>query len=234
MRRTKLLVNGLQRTGTNYLEVLLKRRYRVRIVNAAERSAAGHKHARLYPDKALIPEPQYRNDLHVVDYVSFEALLEVVPDQVLVISKDPYSWYLSYRKFGERCGWPPPDHHYIDEYNAYYGTWLQLAATTSRVHFVRYIDLLAEPDAALHSLAAALDLTPRIGGREGGRGRRARPVRRVRRVPVSGTFSADSAEYYLEAKYLDEYDDATLAELNERVDAGVVEQLGYSLSPARH
>jgi hypothetical protein len=220
--RTNLLLYGLQRTGTNYLEVLVRRRYQVRFLNDQEdRTSPEHKHVRLYPEKDLVPGDQFRNQLDVPDFAAYERLLSTVPEHYLVISKDPYSWYLSYLRFAERCSWPTPDHHYIDEYNRYYESWLDLAEQTDRLHFVRYIDLLAEPESEIR----------RLGDRLGLRTRRTAGVAsaRVRRVPVSGKFTDDSASYYLMRRYLAEYDDATLEEVNRHLDTEVVERLGYSI-----
>jgi hypothetical protein len=145
MTSRKLLLFGLQRSGTNYLETVLRKRYRVRFVNDRhDRAAVSHKHARLYADKHLIPEPQYANDVVVDDLASYEALLPKLPDKYVVISKDPYSWLLSYHRWARRCGWPTPDHDYIEEYNAFYGTLLDLASGNDRMRFVRYGDLIVD------------------------------------------------------------------------------------------
>src|SRR6476620_9252679 len=95
-----LLHYGLQRSGTNLLEALLVRRFDVRFLNDnSDRGSPLQKHVRLYDDKQLIPEPQYSNQISVRDFAEFEALFDSAPAYYLVISKDPYSWYLSYRKW---------------------------------------------------------------------------------------------------------------------------------------
>ena len=220
MRRTKLLQYGIQRSGTNYLETMVRRRFRVRFLNEEkERDSPILKHVRLYADKDLVPEPRYRNDITVTDLASFEAILPKVPDHFLVISKDPYSWYLSYRRFAERCGWPTPGHHYVEEYGAFYGEWLRLAEGSDRVHFVRYRDLLSDPTGEMARLQREMGLRPRplAGWRRD----------KVRRVKVSAPFTSDSADYYLKERYLEEYDDETLDELNRALDLSVVKGLGY-------
>jgi hypothetical protein len=220
MRRTKLLQYGIQRSGTNYLETMIRRRFRVRFLNEEkERDSPILKHVRLYAEKDLVPEPRYRNDIEVTDLASFEAVLPTVPDHFLVISKDPYSWYLSYRRFGERCGWPAPEHHYIEEYNHFYAEWLRMAEGSDRVHFVRYRDLLADPAGETARLQDQMGLRPRLlaGMRRD----------RVRRVKVSDAFTANSADYYLKEKYLEEYDSETLDQLNQALDLSVVKGLGY-------
>lgn len=84
-----LLHYGLQRSGTNFLETLLKKNYRVHFLNSnRDRSSPLQKHYRLYDNKDIIPEPQYHNDTEVENFKQFEALLEVLPDYYLIISKD--------------------------------------------------------------------------------------------------------------------------------------------------
>ena len=94
---------GLQRSGTNYLETLLKKNFRIRFLNSnKDRRSPLHKHCRLYKNKQIIPEPQYQNDIVVDTFDQFESLFEVVPDYYFIISKDPYSWNLSYRNWAKK------------------------------------------------------------------------------------------------------------------------------------
>lgn len=220
MSRTKLLQYGIQRSGTNYLETMVRRRFRVRFLNEEkERDSPILKHVRIYSDKSLVPEPRYQNDITVTDLASFEAILPQAPDHYLVMSKDPYSWYLSYRRFAERCSWPAHEHHYIEEYNAFYGEWLRLAEGTDRVHFVRYRDLLADPAGEMARLQQEMNLRPRLFANW--------RSDQIRHVKVSARFTADSADYYLKERYLEEYDDETLDALNRALDLSVVKGLGY-------
>lgn len=221
MKRAQLLHYGLQRSGTNFLEALLRRRFQVKVMNdPVNRRSITHKHARLYPDKNLVPEPQYTNDLHVPGFSAFEAQLAFVPDAVVVVSKDPYSWFLSYKKFAERCSWPTPQHHYIEEYNAFYGAFLSFAEQSTRFHFVRYIDLLTHSEAVMADLQDSAGLPLR---------KRAR-MRLPRKVKVSGLFDEQAAQRYRDATYMNELDESTLAQINEVADPAVVTALGYTFA----
>lgn len=125
------------------LKLCSKKRYRVQFLNNVEdRSAPTHKHARLYDDKKIIADPQYRNDLIINSFMHFEQLLEIIPDYYLVISKDPYSWLISYKNWAQRCQWPVVPFHFILEYNLFYGKFLELSQQSSKIVFIRYIDLL--------------------------------------------------------------------------------------------
>lgn len=86
----KLLHYGLQRSGTNYLETLLKKNFRVRFLNSnKDRTSPLQKHCRLYKNKKIIPAPQYYNEITVDSFEHFQSLFKVKPDYYLVISKNP-------------------------------------------------------------------------------------------------------------------------------------------------
>lgn len=216
----KLLLYGLQRSGTNYLESLLKRAYDVEVINnKQQRSSPSHKHFRLYDQKTIIPEAQYANSLPCPDLQTFEGYLQTVPDYYLVLSKEPISWLRSYQDWAQACGWPAVGHHYLEEYNLFYGRWLAFAKETERIVFLRYVDLLGAKEAALAGLEARLGLRRRwLGGLR---------LRRIRRVEQSADFSAERRAYYLNQAYLDAYDPAELEALERLVDAQVRAGLGY-------
>ncbi len=74
----KLLHYGLQRSGTNFLESLVAKKYRVKFLNSnidgirPERSSPLHKHFRLYDEKDIVPEPKFRNELKITSFNDFE------------------------------------------------------------------------------------------------------------------------------------------------------------------
>ena len=97
----KLVQYGMQRSGTNFVERVLKKNYRVHLLNNNhDRSSPLQKHCRLYENKELIPHPQYFNDVSIKTVQELDAFFKTSPDYYLVISKDPYSWYLSYKAWG--------------------------------------------------------------------------------------------------------------------------------------
>ncbi len=216
----KLLYYGLQRSGTNFLEVLLKRKYRVRFLNSNEdRSSPLQKHFRLYDDKEIIPDPQYRNNLKIEKFNDFEELLEIVPDYYLIISKDPYSWLISYNSWARKCSWPSVPHHYIIEYNQFYGKWLDFSQDTGKIVFTKYKDLLQNTDAELSRLGLSMNLKKKF----------LYPFisRTVDKVSQSEKFSADRRSYYLNEQYLKEYTKEELQEINDLIQSRVINLLGY-------
>jgi hypothetical protein len=221
----KLLHYGLQRSGTNFLESLLAKKYRVQILNSnidgvrPDRSSPLHKHFRLYDEKDIVPEPQYRNEIKIATFNDFEQLLEVIPDYYLIISKDPNSWFLSYSEWARKCNWPDVSYHYILEYNLFYAKWLEFSQQTKRILFVRYVDLLRDPEKELSRLELKMHLKKKF-----------LYILRsnvVFKVPQSGEFSIDRRSYYLGEEYLHEYTKEGLQEINDLIDPEVLTRLGY-------
>lgn len=223
--RVKVLLYGLQRSGTNYLEAVLRRDYPVEFLNDPEqRASPRHKHFRLYDDKHLIPDPQYHNDLKVTGLTSLERALGSVPDFYIVLSKDPYSWLISYKNWARRVSWPSVDHHYIQEYNLFYGKWLELARDTSRIVFVRYIDLLRDRAAELKRMEYCLGIKRKFP--------RNLIPNWLRNINRGREFTGKRRSYYLKERYLDEYDLQELKQVNLLLDRRVVTGLGYEIRNA--
>jgi len=221
-KQTKLLHYGLQRSGTNFLESLLRKKYRVRFLNSdRDRSSPLQKHFRLYDDKKIIPEPQYLNELTIPDFAHFEGLLETRPDYYIVISKDPYSWLLSYNNWARKCNWPAVPHHYIEEYNLFYGKWLEFSRQTRKIVFVRYIDLLQDAESELNRLESLMGLSKGFFYKF--------RSNVIGKVSQTGKFSTDRRDYYLDEKYLERYDAGELKKVNSLLDRETISGLGYEI-----
>jgi hypothetical protein len=215
-----LLHYGLQRSGTNFLEVILRRNFHVHFLNSnKDRSSPLQKHFRLYDEKNIVPEPQYRNELVVRSFEHFESLFSVRADFYLVISKDPYSWFLSYNHWAQKCHWPDVSHHYIEEYNAFYGKLLELSAQTDKFIFLRYFDLIKDAAGVLDRLEQRMSLRKTFFSRIA--------LSRPEKVSQSSRFTEEKRKYYLEEKYLSQYDISTLQLLNSRLSSHVISRLGY-------
>lgn len=218
-----LIHYGLQRSGTNFLEDLIKKNYKVRFLNSNEdRSSPLQKHCRLYKNKEIIPEPQYDNNIVVETFYQFEELFNVTPDYYLIISKDPYSWYLSYRNWAKKCNWPKVNHHYIEEYNLFYKTFIEFSYQSDKFIFVRYIDLIKDAGAVLNSLEKYMKLERRLFSQL--------ILKKPRKVSQSATFTESKRAYYLNKEYLEEYSAEDMQRLNELLDPQVISFLGYESS----
>jgi len=213
-----LLYSGLQRSGTNFLDALIKNNYHVTSLNKEEdKSSPLHKHFRLYDEKDIVPELSYKNRTQLPDFKSYEQLFDIVPDYYLVIFKDPHSWLLSYKNWAKLCKWPEVKHHYIEEYNLFYKKWLEFSVQTNKIIFVRYIDLLRNPGDELWRLYNRMGLEklcPYL-------------VHTINKVDQSDTFTDDRRTYYLDKKYLEEYTEEELRVVNDIIDVNVIHSLGY-------
>lgn len=218
----KILLYGLQRSGTNYIEKVLTDHYRVRIINHNDdKTYPGAKHFRLYDNKNIMPEPGYYNNVVIKDFAALEKILKDVPDYYLVLSKDPYSWLESYEKWAAKCKWEKVEHHYIEEYNLFYRKWLELSSETDKIIFVRYIDLLRDIDKELQRLEKLMGLRKKVSGLF--------VQTKYTHVDQSETFTQEHLNYYLKEQYFSKYYSELLAEVNNRLDMEVISRLGYSL-----
>lgn len=210
------LLYGLQRSGTTYLQTLMEKNYpEVDFINHEFRKNPAHKHFRLYDNKTYIPEPNYMNSVYLKSMQEFENLLEKQPDVYIVISKDPYSWYLSYLKWAKKHNWNTPEYHYIEEWNLFYGKWLEFSKQTDNILFIKYIDLLADPEKELCRIALTLNIPP------------VTKIISPEKVNSSKRFTASSAKYYLDREYLKAFSEEELITLQNLVDKNVMEELGY-------
>jgi len=222
MKNKGILIYGLQRSGTNFLENLLKKNLRTTILNDnSDRSLPDQKHFRLYDQKAIIPRQHYYNDFYFETLLDFEKVLPIIPAGYLVISKDPYSWYLSYKTWADKNNWPAVDHHYIQEYNFFYEKWLGFSQSSDRIFFIRYLDLLREPAVELERISSTLKLKKRLVS--------AFYSDQISRVSHSGIFNADRREYYLKQQYLSDFKPDEIDEINSNLDYSVVSKLGYQI-----
>ena len=219
-----LLHYGIQRSSTNYLEELVIRNYRVRFLNDDTfRDHPLHKHFRLYDNKKIIADTAFSNDLHFKDFSGFTGAMELSdePAGILVISKDPYSWLISYRRWAKKFNWSAVDFHYIEEYNLFYGKWMQFAREDPRILFIRYDELLEDPRKVLKIIEEQFGLELKRVRKLAGRKVNLSKVARSRR------FNRDRRIYYLQKGYLSEFDEASLKEVNMLLDQDLMGFMGY-------
>lgn len=220
----KLLHYGLQRSGTNFLESLLKRNFSSKILSLRkERNHPLQKHFRLYDDKTKIPELKYSNDYSFNSFNEFKKSwdLNFEIDGIIVISKDPYSWLLSYEKWANKCSWPNPSYNYIEEYNLFLNKWKDFAKQTNDVIFVKYIDLLVQPEVELKKIENKFSLKRKWITKKKGL------KTELEKVKVSEKFSLDKKDFYIQKKYLKDYNHSKLDLINSILDKNLMEFLNY-------
>jgi hypothetical protein len=223
--KKNLLYYGLQRSGTNYLHELLTSNFKVNLLNSDEdRAQPIQKHFRLYDDKEKVPEPKYLNDLHVSSYNQFMELtgLKVPIDGIIVISKDPYSWYLSYCKWAKKCNWEKVNHHYIEEYNLFYAKWMELSKESNTMHFIRYIDLLTDKNKILAQLKNKYQLTGHLSLKS-----IKSKILHTKFVPQSDKFTKSKNDYYVNQEYLQKLSADEIHTINEKLSDELMSFLGY-------
>jgi hypothetical protein len=213
----RILMYGLQRSGTNYMETLMQLNYPdAKFLNGIVRSEITHKHFRLYPEKAIIPEPQFANTLQVGDLRTFESHLPFPsPDLYIIVSKDPFSWLISYQKWSRKNNWPHHEHHYISEYVLFYGMWKQFALTSDKIIFVRYDDLLIEPKITLDKVATLLNWPLR------------EHMHTTNKVYASRRFSSDKKQAHLSGEHLKSIPSDELHTINALLPDELLKFLGY-------
>lgn len=221
-----ILIYGLQRSGTNFLETLLKSNYHLHVLNYNKNRAHPlQKHFRLYDNKLAIPEAQYSNDLYFNSFKEYEDSLELNKevDLYLVISKDPYSWYLSYTKWAKRCNWPDVDYHYLEEYQQFYSKWLQFSKENDRIVLLNYRNLILDTEIALKKLEDKyqfkLKATRRIMGRK----------IKFHKVSQSSSFHNDKLNFYKEKAYLSENNTELISDVKKYISPELMSNLGYEL-----
>lgn len=221
-----LLHYGLQRSGTNYLEALLKKKYSIKILNDdSDRKHPIQKHFRLYDNKTFIPESKYENNLVFPSFADYEKSLELKKqiDGIIIISKDPYSWYTSYSNWAIKCNWPKANYHYIHEYNNFYAKWKEFAKQEPRIIFIKYIDLLTDSDNELRKIEEKFNLSHKF-----------KLLNRnskinIKKVSSSTTFSSDKYSFYKEKKYLSKLTQSEIEHINSILDVQLVNELNYEI-----
>lgn len=222
MAAKRLLYYGLQRSGTNFLAMVIEQQFDVEFLNKRyDRRHPRHKHFRIYDNKSLIGRENYHNDLLVQDLNDFESKLEIegIADGFIIISKDPYSWLISYEKWAKRMKWPDPPHPYLLEYNEFYRKWWELSKESEKVMFMRYSDLLLNTNETLSRLSQKFDLDRRK--QESGEDEQ------ITKVPYSSKFTRKKLLYYSKEKYLKKYSKKEMKDINQVIDHDLIKKLGY-------
>ena len=130
---------------------------------------------------------------------------------------------MSYKNWAKKCNWPEVDHHYIQEYNLFYGFFTKLAQESSKFIFIKYVDLITDKEAVLKGLQNEMGLKRRFFS-----GRLELPSR----VSQSHSFTDDRLDFYVNERYLEQYQEEELIHVNEILDFDVVASLGYGIVDA--
>lgn len=224
-----ILIYSLQRSGSNYLKELLKKNFKVKVMNDLHnRDSILHKHFRFYDNKSIIPERKFYNTLKIDSYNDFINNINFKIDYIFVISKDPYSWYLSYKKWSIKCGWPIPNHDYIEEYNLFYSKLLHLSEESDKFVFIRYIDLLECPNNILNYIYFNLNFKKSLNLKITQYLNSNNYITNIKKVRQSNNFDNQKSNYYKKKKYLEYLSESEFTRINNLVDNHVTIKLGYN------
>jgi hypothetical protein len=225
-----LMVYGLQRSGTNYMEKLLPSNFKdVHLENVAyHRSLPLHKHFRLYDEMYYVPEPKYLNNFSYPSFSDLDAHVQRLTGKEIlhyvVVVKEPYSWYISYCKLAQKNNWPTymkkwANQHYMIDYSLFVRKWLDFQAEApDKVVVLRYEDLLADLEGSLEQIRTKFGLEMKHDS-----------YQNFSKVNMSKKFGEKRRQYYLNKEFLNLLTDEELYVLTENLDPTVVEELNYEL-----
>jgi len=148
-KEIKILLYGMQRSGTNYLEQLLKKDERVTFINSTDRKNFKHKHYRFF-DKKNIMQPEYIHEKEIFCVNDIYEKSEA--DLIVVIKKNVYDWYTSVIQWANQCKWRFSDKEFSEEYiEEYYLNYKFFE--NENVILIDYHDLLFNRDKIIKILS---------------------------------------------------------------------------------
>jgi hypothetical protein len=225
-----VLLYGLQRSGTNYLQTLLTTNFEVKLeMDPYTYSLPIHKHFRPYSKPWFFP---HLNLLHDFKFESFNQFdehcqrLTKQPDlKYVVVAKEPYSWYLSYSRFAKKesifyyMKKKYVNQMYLIDYSLYFKKWLDFIEEGSeKILLINYESLLKDFDGAMGNLKNKFGFKTTEAS-----------FQNTSKVRMSKKFSAQKRDTYLTGNHHTKFRDDELLVLTENLNADVVEKLGYKL-----
>lgn len=164
--------HGLQRNGTNFLLLSLKK-LKINVINEVDptRCDPRHKHFRWYADKSVIPyfiAEQYGNCISADTIFDLNRICGYPRDtKHIVIRKKKSSAVVSLANWGLRTGWFSDKQNAVEnfpllvrDYNEYYGFWQQLGASCPS--WVKVIDFEDLRDGREHFMNALHEMGYKI------------------------------------------------------------------------
>ena len=228
-RKKSAILYGMQRTGSNYVKQVLEQNFgNIEFFNNSfARCLPTHKHFRLYDEKVIIPDARYYNSFTYKGFREFKKHAEQVVGReielFIVCIKDPYSWYISYKKHAKKNRFPyfrrSLNSHYIIDYNLFYEKWHAFyREAPAEVLILRNEDLLRDFDGKLREMADSYGLERVLGESVN-----------PEKVHMSKKFTSERASYYRNSKYLDLFSEQELGIIQHLLDPGTFSELGYEI-----
>lgn len=194
---------GIQRSGTNYAQQILLRNFQgIHFLNQQySRCLPTHKHFRLYDEKSIIPDSRFLNAFTYKDFADFKKHVGTMTGTeisiFIVCMKDPYSWYLSYKKHAKKNKFTyvrrSLNTQYLIDYNLFYRKWYDFSVEApDEVLLLKYEDLIEDPDETLQRIGDKFKLE-----------KSSNVLVNPEKVPMNRAFTEARSSYYKEKKYLD-------------------------------
>lgn len=223
------LLYGIQRSGSNYILQLLLRNFRnIRFYNQEiSRCLPAHKHFRLYDEKSAIPDVRFFNTFTYSSFKDFkqhvEQIVEKEIDTFLVCIKDPYSWYLSYKKHARKNKVTylkkSLNSHYLIDYNLFYRKWLDFSMEApGEVMIVRYEDLIEDLEDTIKRVGEKFNLE-----------RSSHEIVNPAKVPMSKEFTQERSSFYKDKKYLKLISEQERSIIKHLLDPALISKLNYQI-----
>jgi hypothetical protein len=224
-----LLLYGMQRTGSNFTQqVLLQNFQNIRFYNSdCSRCLPTHKHFRLYDEKSIIPDVRYLNSFTYQGFQDFKNHVEQIAGReigVFIITiKDPYSWYVSYKKHAKKNKYiyvkRSLNSHYIVDYNLFYRKWFEFSLEApSEVFMVKYEDLIGDLNLSLNRIGDKFNLE-----------RSSEVSIQPEKVPMSKKFTSVRVTFYKDKNYLDLISDQEKSVIQHLLDKELLSAFNYQI-----
>ena len=224
------LLYGMQRSGSNYTEqVLLQNFQNIRFYNNNfARCLPVHKHFRLFDEKAVIPDVRFYNSFIYKNFKDFKEHVELIlgrPVNLFIVTmKDPYSWYVSYKKHAKKNKFTyiknSLNSQYIIDYNLFYRKWLDFSVEApGEVLMVKYEDLIVDLETSLLRMGEKLKLD-----------RSSEQIVNPAKVSMNKRFTTSRANYYKDKLYLDLISEREFSVIQHLLDPELISSMNYQLA----
>lgn len=170
-KKNKVIIRGIQRSGTNFLEKILSE-LDTKIINKGNigRDRPEHKHFRIQDNKSSIfMDKQYFNSIYVenIQDLNLKSYNKKDIKNILII-KDPVNWVLSINRWAKKCNWIPNNNDlrndfelmtkYLKEWDYFHLKWFELSKDKELILILQWEDFLINFDNSLKKIIDFVDI----------------------------------------------------------------------------
>lgn len=170
-KKNKVIIRGIQRSGTNFLEKILSE-LDTKIINKGNigRDRPEHKHFRIQDNKSSIfMDKQYFNSIYVenIQDLNLKSYNKKDIKNILII-KDPVNWVLSINRWAKKCNWIPINNDlrndfelmtkYLKEWDYFHLKWFELSKDKELILILQWEDFLINFDNSLKKIIDFVDI----------------------------------------------------------------------------